>query len=58
MNVSKKYLQDLLMGMTVMEGQVCEILAQICKYRERFRAVIDEWEEEQQGQRDVREGRV
>lgn len=58
MYVSKEYLQALLMGLTIMEGELCELLSEVCKHRERIRAVMDEWEDEQQGQRDVREGRV
>lgn len=58
MDISKAYLQALLMEFTVMEGQLCELLAEVCRQRERFRAVIDGWEEEMQGRHDVLEGRV
>lgn len=44
MTVSKEYLQALLMGLTIMEGQLCELLSEVCRQRERFRAVLDEWE--------------
>ena len=58
MYVSKDYLQTLLTGLTIMEGELCQLLSEVCRHRERFRAVMDEWEDEQQGRRDVREGRV
>lgn len=58
MNVSKKYLQDLLMGLTIMEGELCELLSEVCRHRERFRALMDEWEDEQQGRRDAWVGKV
>ena len=42
MFVNKEYLQDLLRELTIMEGALCELLAQVCRQRERFRALIDE----------------
>lgn len=51
MTISKEYLQALLVELTVMEGQLCELLAQVCRQRERFRAVMDEWENEMEGRR-------
>lgn len=42
MFVSKERLQELLMEFTIMEGALCELLAQVCRQRERFRALIDE----------------
>lgn len=41
MTVSKEDLQALLMELTVMEGQICELLSEVCRQRERFRAVLD-----------------
>ena len=52
MYVSKEYMQALLTGLTIMEGELCELLSEVCKHRERFRALIDE------KQRDVQENRV
>lgn len=56
MTVDKRYLQGLLMELTLMEGQLCELLSQVCRQRERFRALIDEWEDEQQARRDILSG--
>lgn len=41
MYVSKERLQELLMEFTVMEGELCELLAQVSLERERFRASLD-----------------
>lgn len=51
MTISKEYLQALLLELTVMEGQLCELLAEVCRQRERFRAVMDDWENEMEGRR-------
>lgn len=41
MYVSKERLQELLMEFTIMEGELCELLAQVSLERERFRASLD-----------------
>lgn len=58
MTVDKQYLQALLTELTLMEGQLCELLSQVCRQRERFRAVLDEWEDEQQARRDTLYGSI
>lgn len=58
MCIRKEYLQDLLMGLTIMEGELCELLSEVCRHRERFRMLIDEWNDEQDGQRDAWVGKV
>ena len=58
MTVDKQYLQGLLMELTLMEGQLCELLSQVCRQRERFRTLIDEWEDEQQARRDTLYGSI
>ena len=44
MHVSKDYLEALMMELTIMEGLLCELLADVCRQRERFRAIIDQGE--------------
>ena len=56
MTVDKQYLQGLLMELTLMEGQLCELLSQVCRQRERFRTLIDEWVDEQQARHDTLSG--
>ena len=56
MTVDKQYLQALLTELTLMEGQLCELLSQVCRQRERFRTLIDEWVDEQQARHDTLSG--